>query len=77
MDHHVRLGVQGTRAVPVDLDVGAQVHHPAHPEVADQVLDVGLGEVAEVGRADQHPGPDHAAVDGGQPADVAGVDPAF
>ncbi len=77
VDHHVRLVGQRAGPVPVDLDVGAQVHHPAHAQAADQVPDVGLGEVTEVRRADQHAGPDRPPVRGGQAADVAGVDPAL
>mgnify|MGYP001797362930 CR=1 FL=1 len=57
----------------VDLTVGAQVEHRPQPELLDEQLDVGLGQVLQVVRAQQHARSGRPPVDGRQTADIANV----
>ena len=64
---------QRPRPLDVHLRLGAQVDDVGHPELLDEALDVGLGEVLQVVGADQPPGCRVPAVAGRQPAEVAHV----
>src|SRR6185437_2859331 len=76
---HGDLGVSVQRSgrFAGHLDVGTQVDHPAYPELPYQPDHVGVGQMLQVGRPDQHATPDPSAVRGGQPAYVPDVDGAL
>ena len=60
----------------MQLGVGAQVDDVGHPELVDEVLHVGRGQVLQVVGADQPPGCRVPAVAGRQAAEVTHVDEA-
>ena len=53
-DLHPLLADQRAGALELDFDVGAQVDHRPHAEVAHQMADVARGESLQVVRAQEH-----------------------